>query len=75
MPAADAGNVGGEAEEVAVAAAAEVVQASCQGLVQHLVQLQQQGGQEGAVLRECLSSWVKQTEAIDWLVPPMLQRK
>ncbi|GAB4821620.1 hypothetical protein N2152v2_008666 [Parachlorella kessleri] len=70
------GNAGGDDEETAVAAVAEMIQASCQGLVQHLKQLPQgRGRPEVSCLRDGLIAWVRQTEAIDWLVPPMLQRK
>ncbi len=59
-----------------MAAVAEMIQASCQGLVQHLKQLPQDSGGHGvSCLRDGLIAWVRQTEAIDWLVPPMLQRK
>ena len=69
-----AGNVGGEAEEAAVAEAAGLIQESCRGLVAHLKALRQ-STPPGASLREALAAWLQQTEAMDWLVPPMLQRK
>lgn len=69
-----AGNVGGDEEEEAVAAAAGVIQESCRGLARHLAALQQEAP-EGTRLRAALAGWLQQTEAIDWLVPPMLQQR
>lgn len=77
--------MGGEAEEAAVAEVAGLIQESVAGLVRHLQQLQaqqaQQAEQEGDAgssavrLRAGVAAWVRQTEPMGWLVPPMLQRQ
>lgn len=98
-PFAAAGNVGGGEEEAAVRSTAADIQASCQGLVDFLLRVEQrqqqqqdQQQQEGAPdaagdrpqqggsggrspprLGETLTAAVREMEAMDWLVPPMLQ--
>jgi hypothetical protein len=67
-----AGNVGGDSELAAVLAVAEEIEQSCAGLLRHLLALRD-AAPPGAGLREALAEWVRQADAIEWLVPPMLQ--
>ena len=53
-------------------AVAEEIEQSCAGLLRHLLALRD-AAPPGAGLREALAEWVRQADAIEWLVPPMLQ--
>lgn len=64
------GNVGGAEEEAAVLAAAALIEASCRGLVQWLLELKD-GAPGGFPAR--LKERVNGMERIQWMVPPMLQ--
>lgn len=70
------GNAGGEAQRVAVRAAAKVLAECCEGLAQWLAETQQaaEGGQDGG-LAAALRARVEALQPVAWLVPPMLQRR
>lgn len=69
------GNAGGEKETAAVKACAEDVLNCCQGLAALLVQLNADGvaGEEEGGLKAGVASWLRNADAVEWLVPPMLQ--
>ena len=74
-PLAAAGNMGGEEEAEAVRQAARLIYESCEGLVQLLLSLREQGGGGQGSLRQALAAAAESMEDPSWLVPPMLQRR
>ena len=88
LPVPPAGNAGGEAEDEAVGRAAARIESSCQGFADFLAAVAQQlpaqaGPGEGADatadagdssrLGARLQAAIRGMEAMEWLVPPMLQ--
>ena len=51
------------------------ITAACEGLVGFLEKLQRGSGSGDGGLRSRLRAAVQDMESVDWLVPPMLQRR
>ncbi len=48
---------------------------ACEGLMDFMEQLRDAAGGEDKSLRSKLSAAVQDMESVDWLVPPMLQKR
>ncbi len=68
------GNLGGDDERAAVREVAGTLREACEGFVSYLQQLQATGSTQHS-LREKLADSVNGMKAIEWLVPPMLQKR
>ncbi|CAD7698169.1 unnamed protein product [Ostreobium quekettii] len=69
------GNVGGSEEVEAVKKAARIIEAACLGLMQFFQDLQEQAGDDPAKFKSLVLESVRGMKEMDWLVPPMLQKK
>ena len=61
--------------QVAVQEVAEVVNEACNGLLAFLQQLDQQAEASDRSFRQTLQEATQKMDGIDWMVPPMLQKK
>ena len=59
----------------AVRATLRSITEACEGLMEFLEQLRDADGSQDRSLRTKLSSAVQDMESVDWLVPPMLQKR
>lgn len=69
------GNVGGAEEVEAVKKAANLIESSCIGLMEYLQGLQEHANDDPKIFRALLIKDIKTMSGIDWLVPPMLQKR
>ena len=54
---------------------AEVINEACNGLLTFLQRIDQQAEGSSRTFRQCLQETTRNMEGIDWMVPPMLQKK
>ncbi len=61
--------------QVAVQEVAELINEACRGLLAFLQGIDRRGVDTQQSFRHCLQDATQNMEGIDWMVPPMLQKK